>query len=309
MRSALKVALGFPFMFLRKARFKRFYKRNLVKTQIIYRNSEQATALNGAYDNFIVGSDQVWNPENNGNDTAFLLDFVQDDSKKISYSSSFGVSMIPDELVADYSAYLNKFEHLAVRENAGIQLIKSLCGRDATLVLDPVFLLTREQWLKFTKPISERFVFSYTNRAGQFEEFIRQTRYDMTDIRHYKLARQTGVADFIAPEVRVKYTMSPESFLSVINSAELIVSASFHCIALSIIFNKNFVVILTGDKGKDERLLSLLSNLGLENRIFSGSMTLEDVKRQPDYAEVNKKLKDLVKKSTDYLKSSLQLQD
>jgi len=34
------------------------------------------------YDFFITGSDQVWNYEINGNDSAYFLNFVQDKSKK-----------------------------------------------------------------------------------------------------------------------------------------------------------------------------------------------------------------------------------
>ena len=41
-------------------------------------------------DKYIVGSDQVWNPRNTQNDTAYLLDFLKDDDKKIAYAASFG---------------------------------------------------------------------------------------------------------------------------------------------------------------------------------------------------------------------------
>ena len=69
-------------MCLRKYRFNKFYRRYLRRTASIYHSSTEARVLNDKYDKFIVGSDQVWNYENNGRDFAFLLDFVTDNEKK-----------------------------------------------------------------------------------------------------------------------------------------------------------------------------------------------------------------------------------
>lgn len=63
--------------------------------------------------------------------------------KKISYSSSFGMSEIPDEYLDCYKKYLSEIKHISTREIFGVKLIKQLTGRDAKLVMDPVFLLTK----------------------------------------------------------------------------------------------------------------------------------------------------------------------
>lgn len=305
LRSALMYSLGSPFMYLRKLRFRKWSRLYVKLTSKVYLSSREVSVLNDKYDKFIVGSDQVWNYKNNGNDFAFLLDFVKDDRKKISYSSSFGLSAIPENLLEKYRYCLSSIKYLSVREYYGVDLVKKIVGRSAELVLDPVFLVSRTEWLSFCHPINEKFIFSYTNNDNQFESFLAQTNFECKEYKHYKLARATSISDFLDCRIRVKYTMSPSDFLSVINGASLVVTASFHCISLSIILNKPFIAILTGDKGKDERVLSILSLLGLENRIFTSSMTLQDVERSIDYDIVNMRIDNLRNHSLAFLQNSI----
>lgn len=49
----------------------------------------------------------------------YLLGFVEDDNKKVSYASGFGISELPVELKQDYIEYLDKFKYISVREEGG----------------------------------------------------------------------------------------------------------------------------------------------------------------------------------------------
>lgn len=304
--AAIKYAVGSPFLNLRKARFRRFYKKYLKQTKKVYTNSQEASELNDLYDYFIIGSDQVWALENNGGDMAFFLDFVKDNRKKISYSSSFGLAEIEDKYKDKYAHYLSCFHSLAVRETIGQIIVKELTGRDATLVVDPVFLLSKEQWEKIMpkRKNNERYIFSYTNTDRQIADFM-STGYSFCDRKHYILSSHTRPLDFFNSQVRVKYCMPPQEFLRVIYDADLVVTASFHCLALSILFNKPFVVLLMGDKGKDERLVNLLEQLGLQNRIWTPSMTVSDIETPIDYESVNEKIKSMRISSVEYLMNSI----
>lgn len=300
--SAAAYLAGSPFMTLRKIRFDKFYKRYLRQTDKVYHNSNEAEELNDQYDYFIVGSDQVWNPICNGDDAAFLLDFVKDGRKRISYSPSFGMTEVDDEYKEVFSENLKKFAHIGVRETMGQQIVKELTGRETTLCLDPVLLLTKEQWNSIMpkKEHKERFIFSYTNRDSQTRDFFK-TGYKLDGRKHYVLSRYTKPGDFINSQVRVKYCMSPQEFLWVVNNADMVVSASFHCIAMSIILNRQFVAITTGDEGKDERLLNLLRTLGLQDRVLSEGMMVEEVKAPIDYKVVNERIEQMKKLSVDYI--------
>lgn len=304
---AVKYLLGAPFLMARKRRFNKFYKAYLHVTKGEYRNSQEAAVLNPDYDRFIVGSDQVWNPDNNGDDAAFLLDFVKDDKKKISYSSSFGVASIDEAHRAVFKNNLEKFKALAVRESIGRDIIKELTGRDAKVVLDPVMLLSKEQWLSLVpeKKNNEKYIFSYTNRDSQISDFFK-TGYKLDGRKHYVLSRYTRPQDFMSSKIRVKYWMSPQEFVSVITNAELVVSASFHCLAMSILLNRPFVAILTGDKGKDERPLNILRALHLESRILNPSMTVSDIKKPIDWNSVNMLIDELKASSVNYLTNAIE---
>lgn len=306
-KSAMRYFVGSPFLLMRKSRFKTFYKKRLRSTKEIYHSFDEAKKINGNYSKFLVGSDQVWNWSNNGGDHSYLLSFVTDNSKKISYSSSFGIAEIPEELKEVYQRYLAQFSHLSVREQHGVSLVKDLIGQTPKLVLDPVFLLTKEQWLQNadSKRFDEEFVFSYTNKPNQLEKFLLTTKLDLRNKYLYKLSRNIKINDFIAKGVRVKYSMSPSKFLSVVRDAQLIVSASFHCVSMAIILNKPFVAILTGNKGKDARLINILSLLDLKNRIYTENMTEEEVNKPIDYKVVNVKINELKLASYEYLLNAL----
>ncbi|UPO98528.1 polysaccharide pyruvyl transferase family protein (plasmid) [Cetobacterium somerae] len=305
--SSLKYFLGGIFLSSRKQKFLKFYDKNLICTKKTYKNMKEAETLNEKYDKFIVGSDQVWNYKNNGRDFSFLLEFVKNKSKKISYSSSFGLASIPEEYKNLYIKNLKDIKNISCRESCGIELIEELTGRKAQLVLDPVFLLSKKEWLSLCniKPSKFKYIFSYTNKPNQWENFIEKTNYQIEDKKVYKISKNLKINDFLSSKIKISYSISPIEFIETIANAELVVSASFHCIAMAIILNVPFVAILVGDKGKDERVLNILRITGLENRIFNERMTEKEINTPIDYEVVQEKLDKYIKSSVKFLKDSI----
>lgn len=304
---SVKLICGKPFIERRGKRFDKFYDNYLNKTKKTYHSSKELLELNDEYDKFIVGSDQVWNYDNNGADWAFLLDFVKDNNKKISYSSSFGISRIPDIYLDDYKKNLSSFSRLAVREKLGVDLVKQLTGRTAHLVLDPVFLAGRECWDQIAEPVDANrkpYIFFYTNRPSQINDFL-QCGYDTNGMKFHILSSHVAPKDFINPKVSVLVDMSPGRFIKEIRDAELVVTASFHCAAMAIIYHKPLCVILTGNYGRDERLLSLLSITNLKSRIFDLNSKAIDFKHPIDYHKVDALLKPYLKVSKEYLHNAI----
>lgn len=303
---AVRVLVGTPFINVRRRKFNKFFDRYLKKTDRVYHNSAEAQTLDDSYDKFVVGSDQVWNVENNGGDTAYLLDFVRPE-KRISYSSSFGMNSVPEHLRERYSKQLSAFNRISVREDAGIKIIKELTGRDAHLVLDPVFLLRKEKWNQLRnvrQKNKEKFVFFYTNNDCQVKDFL-SIGYPMSGMKSHILSSYVTPADFISPSTKVMVSMSPDTFLDEIASAEMIVTASFHCLAFAILFHKPFCVILTGNRGKDERLLNLLRITRLESRILTADTTVTQLQQPIDYELVDKRLEPYLAHSKEYLRRAV----
>jgi len=81
---------------LREESFKYFTSKYIKETEYVYNqsvleNDEQKKYLNLTYDNFFVGSDQVWNLDLNTYPDFFFLPFAAK-KKRNSFAASFGVS-------------------------------------------------------------------------------------------------------------------------------------------------------------------------------------------------------------------------
>ena len=94
----------------------------------------------------LVGSDQVWNPISLGKDY-YTLNIVPEYIPKISYASSFGVSSISGEDAIKTSSFLRRFDFISVREKQGLDIVSNLTDKIAKQVLDPTFLLEKNEWL------------------------------------------------------------------------------------------------------------------------------------------------------------------
>ena len=68
----------------------------------------------------------------------------------------------------------------------------------------------------------------------------------------------------------------PNEFISWIYYSELTLISSFHGTAFSIIFHKPFIFFPNLDE-RDERVLSLLHQLGLEHCIYNGNLNTQNV--------------------------------
>ena len=81
----------------------------------------------------------------------------------------------------------------------------------------------------------------------------------------------------------------------------MVVSASFHCLAMSILLNRPFVAILTGDEGKDERLVNMLKLFGLEKRVLSEKITATTILEPIEWDSVNEVIAKMRMESMLYL--------
>ena len=112
---------------------------------------EFSSVSDDEYHCFIVGSDQVWNPDwaKYTYDKMFLR--FCSPTKRISYAASFGVDKIPEKWVDKYKAGLIDFKALSVREDKAVDIVKNTIGITCHKVLDPTMLLERAEWDKIKK--------------------------------------------------------------------------------------------------------------------------------------------------------------
>lgn len=240
----------------------RSWSRKYIPTRNFYECSALPESLNREYDMFFAGSDQIWNyrfPGTKYDD--YFLKFAED-KKKAAICGSFGVESIPEEWRQTYVDGLSSFAHISVREDAGAGIIKDLTGRDVPVLVDPVMLLSREEWLKVAKKprvdTSKPYVLKYYLGDEAEEE-----RIDLW-------AKENGyeVYELLNDQIPELYSAGPGEFISLIANAALVASDSFHCIVFSIIFKKPFVVYARLGSGNymTSRLDTLLGKFGFEHR-------------------------------------------
>lgn len=257
----------------------------------------------------ISGSDQIWNPYY-VNDY-HLLSFSKN---KIAYSSSLGVSVVPDDKKAKYLQHLPSFQSIAVRENTGNKLLRELLHRDdIQTVLDPVFLLSAAQWSALADdahlPLSfsqEKFILCYL--VGENDYYASQVK---------AISRALGIARVCVVTARANRANSiegeycewagPAEFLALKRRAAYVVTDSFHCSVLSLIMHKDFVALtrfrVDDPKSQNSRMTDLLSKFGLLNKLYQddGSAWQQSI----DFALVDAILAQEKTASLDYLTKAL----
>lgn len=265
------------------------------------------------YDNVITCSDQLWSPSALGSGFYNLM-FVPDDIPKISWASSFGVSNIPWYQKTRTKRFLERIEHISMRENRGAEIVKELTARDVPVLLDPVFIFDKYEWNKLIPPKEtewNNYIFCYflgSNPAHRkaAKELAEKTGKKILTLRHLDryVCEDEDFGDF-AP-----YNIRPEDFLNIVRNADYICTDSFHGTAFSIIFEKKFVVFdRYSDKSsnsKNSRIDSLCCNLDLSDRRFSDSEDITEVmQREINYSAVQENLSKNRISTYDFLQTNL----
>lgn len=239
-------------------------------------------ALNGRYDRFLTGSDQVFNHKLTGMDGTYMLDFVKDKSKCHSYAASLGLAELEPEVQEQYRAWLSEFASLTVREQTAAEVLSETLEREVTVVSDPCFLLERADWEKAVVPpkVKKPYVFVYELAWSKDVVAVAQ-----------RIAKEKGLKIVFAPFPMGKAACGswrlgagPGEILGLIRDAEYVVTDSFHGTLFSILFNKAFYTRIA-EKKIGSRISDLLKKCGLEDRLLDPSMT--SFSSDIDYAAVN----------------------
>lgn len=243
---------------------------SFVKTHqnlVVYHTLEDLSADPPAADVYLSGSDQVWNPRNLHPEMFHY--YVSDDAVLASYAASMGNETIPEENKALFAKYIGRYDRVSVREDTMIPIIEQFTGKTVHQHIDPVFLLTREDWLSLSKPYAklkfDKYILMYMiefdrSLIRKFRKLRKETGLPIVLVT--LSGRKTGFADQVVMDA------SPEEFLSLLAGAEMMVASSFHGCALSIVFQKPFVSV--SGKDKPTRILSMLRHFHLERQNSAG---------------------------------------
>lgn len=271
-------------------KYLKFGTKHRIKDRTILLN------LNHKYDCFVAGSDQIWNISISRVDYSYFLDFVNDYKLKIAYAPSFGGDSIQVEHRSHIVKLLKRFDSLSSRESMGVSLIKELTQRNASLVLDPTLLFSKEEWklmLPFKESASPKYILLY------LRDHLPTIAIDFAE----KLSQKTGLKILkIHGTTKGRcywHVVGPKEWLSLLTSAEYVITNSFHAVIFSINFHKNFYVDANQNTS---RITSILKMTRLENRFINNT----DINNDPidfEYSDLILKQKRI--ESINYLTNSI----
>ncbi len=288
------------------------FEQEIPHSTHIYTSNELINA-NQNYNAFVIGSDQVWCdaffPL-----SAFWGEFAAPNKKVISYAASSSVKQFIPYAEKIFIKKLQRLDAISVREKTLKDYIERITDKKADVVLDPTFLLSKQEWLKIANPAvvpNQKYIFCYF--LGGKSAWQRKAARAYADKYGYELVH----LPYIMQNIRMadiylkgqgRYDVGPREFISLINGAECVFTDSFHGMAFSINFNKDFYVFNRDDKdginSMTSRITDTLAMFGLTDRhITDKNAVLES--KTIDYTDTNKILNQKKEFSVNWLLNAL----
>lgn len=231
------------------------------------------------FDVCVVGSDQTWS----GLNSYFFLRWAPKDAKRISIAPSVGHKQFNDNDVETIRSWLKDFDLVTVREDNGVELCVKAGRPDVKKILDPTFLLSSDEYSRIELPHNVRKPFILLYLLGG------EIAMDVSEI--YKFAKKENLeVVYVASQGRKdgypKYHAQVGQWLSLIKDAKYVFTNSFHGMAFSIIYKKQFMVfpIIGIMSSMNGRVMSLSKILNMD--IVYGGDPITSVKNEIDYTEI-----------------------
>lgn len=240
------------------------------------------------FDIIFIGSDQVWNYKlTYGFDSYYWGDFMRPPhTMLVSYAASMQDKWAEskNEII---KLKLKNFNFISVRE-ASLARKLQILSPDKRIyhVVDPTLLLSTSIWnrIAIQPNIHSPYVLFYQVDVNPLAREIAK-----------KIAEREGLkllvisANIQNENDDVSISVSPADFVGLVKYSKMIVSASFHATVFSILLRKDFYSVKA--HGKNARINSLLSSLGLESRAIEsipnkieavdyGLVNIENIKKE-----------------------------
>ena len=257
---------------------RKFAEKNLILTQHVKKKT-LLYKLNNYAETFVVGSDQVFRDHCMSKYfDEFLLPYTDFSKKRVAFSASFGKDNFEasDKEKDFYSKYLKRFDAISVRETSGVDLCQEEFGVKAIQLLDPVFLVDKNKFLKFI---------DYNNT--KYEEKIVCIILDDSSDTRCAIKNLEKTSGLKAVSIIGK-NLPVEEFLTAIYSAKYLITDSFHGTCFALLFHKTFFTIKNENRGS-ARFDSLINIFGLKNCYVKSpsEINLDNLNKDIDWAAID----------------------
>ena len=190
--------------------------------------------------------------------------------------ASFGASYIPQDQSEFVSKQLSRFYAISTRERSGVEIVEKL-GYNATEVLDPVFLLDKDDWERLCSDEhkKEKYILVYDldmNHAGVKQLCLGLAKKNNWKIYSINDFRECPYADYNINNA------GPIEFIEWIRDAQYVVCTSFHGTAFSILFHKQFYTFPLYHGKNHARMVDFLHKMNLDNHFVKEQIELSNLK-------------------------------
>ena len=238
-------------------------------TQKVY-SSEDIGDVNNLFDQFVVGSDQVWNLE--WFNPEFFLSFAKPGKRCIAYAASMGKLPTDPESIEFTRQAIERFDAVSVREGDLELFLETITKEKRCIrVLDPTLLLSAEDWDEMCaeRVVRDPYVFCYFLGKNKYEriaaqQYAKRNRCKIVTIPY--MSGKVEMSELCWGDIRLN-VVSPTHFVSLIKYAHCIFTDSFHAVVFSNIYNKEFYVFnRDGTAMLDSRIDDVVRLFGTQER-------------------------------------------
>ena len=273
----------------------------------VFSSEELTELLSNGYYGVVIGSDQVWRKEVfSVNGDYYLINQQNLPLKKVAYAASTGVAhwQYDARETEEITKALTKFDGLSVREYESVSVFKEHTGLEVKNILDPTLLASPEIYTSLCSKAK-------LSGKGKLVTYMLDWTTEKQSIVDEACRNQGLEAQHILNSEKKKngflkriFSQSPTVYdwVNQIATADFVVTDSFHGMAFSIIFGRQFVVIGNPARGM-ARFTSLLNHFGITDRLTQHQLPNTDT--PIDYNRVHSILSELRQEGVGFLKKSL----
>lgn len=289
---------------VRAERFKEMY--SLMNFTERVETDDEFNKLNGRFDVFVVGSDQVWNASMLNR--RYFLDYVKAGRIKAAYCPSMGSGTVLKQQRKVFKRYLESFNYIATRELKLKEILTLLLKQPVEHLLDPSMLYPREEYLKMAH-LPELF------EAGKYLLCYFLPKNDFQAEQARRFAKERGLKlvvmamfpySFTVKDAEIYAAAGPKEFVGLIANAAVVFSSSFHCTIFSIMLHKDLYVFEQSFTSKtadtNQRYTEQLETYGITHRYIRWGDEITEKNRMPiDYEKVEKIFQERIRRSYAFL--------
>jgi len=263
---------------IRQLVFDKFIKKYMNVTKYLFSKEKvEDYIIKNSINNLLLGSDQLWNPEAGIIPDVMLLNFSKAKINKFAYSPSMCPVSKKDVYkneIKRIASCLQDYKYIGVREKSAKEMISEFYKEKSINVLaDPVFLLSDKEWRNLfnLETENEKYILIYCMGKIPDSLYLCIDKIIKTRTIQTIYYIETNERKKIPSSWKKLKYVGPKEFLKLIDNAYYVLGDSFHMVAFSLIFKKNFYVF-QGIREKfipnSDRIVSLLNIVDMDERFI-----------------------------------------